>query len=222
MKNFKLKPKIIEFSSSKFMTEKEKSKTYNDFIKFLNNHFKRTLFTNRLYEHFHLHCGFIAHYNINGFYGEYFYTAAKYHKLLNGYMPVSEYIGYIDIKPYETLNESFINIHKEINTHSYEGLGGFYTTIMSNKNYGGYSDYSDLDDAIKKSFKEYMFELNKVINKLLDEEETCLLKRASKIIEKDELQQKQTYSLFNVESTSEEPIKEIVPIKYIQKSLFDF
>ncbi len=222
MKNFKLKPKMIEFTSSKNMTESEKTKIYKDFVKFLNNHFKRTLFSKRLYDHFHLHCGFIAHYNINGFYGEYFYTAAKFHKISSGYAPESEYIGYVKSTPGETISEAFINMFKEINTYSYDGLSGFYKTIMENKNYGGYSDYSDLDNAIKEIFKEYILELNKVINKILEDEESLLLNKVTKIVQEQKSEINQTQILFNNEDINILPIEEVFPKKYIQKSLFDF
>jgi hypothetical protein len=66
------------------MTSTQKSKIYKNFVSFLNNHFKPTSFKKDIYEHCHLHCGFIAHYNINGFYGEYFGTAARFHKIANG------------------------------------------------------------------------------------------------------------------------------------------
>jgi len=54
------------------MTARDKELVLKTWIRFLNNNFKRTNFTKRLYEHLHLHCGYIAHYNINGFYSTYF------------------------------------------------------------------------------------------------------------------------------------------------------
>ena len=79
VQNFKLKVENFEFEDVKFMTSTQKSKIYKNFVSFLNNHFKPTRFKKDIYEHCHLHCGFIAHYNINGFYGEYFGTAARFH-----------------------------------------------------------------------------------------------------------------------------------------------
>jgi len=54
------------------MTARDKELIFKTWIRFLNNNFKRTNFTKRLYEHLHLHCGYIAHYNIDGFYSTYF------------------------------------------------------------------------------------------------------------------------------------------------------
>ncbi|MGJ0300956.1 hypothetical protein [Aliarcobacter cryaerophilus] len=67
VQNFKLKVENFEFEDVKFMTSTQKSKIYKNFVSFLNNHFKPTSFKKDIYEHCHLHCGFIAHYNINGF-----------------------------------------------------------------------------------------------------------------------------------------------------------
>lgn len=199
MKNFTLKPKVIKFSSTQFMTDLEKAKVYVGFVKFLNNHFKRTLFTKRLYEHFYLHCGFIAHYDINGFYSEYFDTAERYHNT-----------------PYDSALA--VDMYKELDFGGYEGLGGFYNTIMNNKSYGGYSDYKDLNSAIKESFSEYMKELNKHINKVLEDEEKRLIKRVEKI-SSNEIENSNSF-FKNVEK-SEIITKVKIQSKFIQKSLFD-
>ncbi|WP_294963368.1 hypothetical protein [Sulfurimonas sp.] len=155
-KNFKIKPQSLSFESVKFMTDLEKKKIYINFVKLLNNHFKRTLFKKNLYEHFHLHCGFIAHYDIHGFYGEYFETAASYHFNVNDYSnPMHECGGNLNQKSTLSHGEQFYAIYEEING-TRNGLGEFYDTLGGNMNYGAYSDYSDLDDAIKNAFSEYM------------------------------------------------------------------
>ena len=155
-KNFKIKAKSLSFESVKFMTDLEKKKIYINFVKFLNNHFKRTLFKKNLYEHFHCNCGFIAHYNINGFYGEYFETAASYHYNVNNYEnPMNEYSGNLNRESTLSHGEQFYAIYEELNS-SRDGLGEFYDTIMSNENYGGYADYADLDGALIEAFNEYM------------------------------------------------------------------
>ena len=66
VKNFKIKEGSYTFKDVKFMSAAEKKKIYKGFISFLNNHFKHTNFNKGIYQHCHLHCGFIAHYNING------------------------------------------------------------------------------------------------------------------------------------------------------------
>lgn len=155
-KNFKIKAKSLRFESVEFMTDLDKKKIYVNFVKLLNNHFKRTLFKKNLYEHFHCHCGFIAHYNIDGFYGEYFETAAKFHFNVNNYTtPPHECSGNLNQSSELSNEELFYDIYEEINNGKY-GLGEFYDTIMSNQNYGGYDNYKDLDDAIKAAFNEYL------------------------------------------------------------------
>jgi len=60
------------FKDVKFMSAKEKERVVEDFRRFLKSNFDRKYFTKRLYEHLHLHCSFIAHYDIDGFYATYF------------------------------------------------------------------------------------------------------------------------------------------------------
>jgi len=61
-----------EFHASEFMTIREKELVLKSWIRFLKNGLRLQDFTNRLYQHLHLHCGFIAHYNRLGFYETYF------------------------------------------------------------------------------------------------------------------------------------------------------
>ena len=91
--NYSLSPKdyINKFTDAEFLSADEKQKILKNWIAFLKflakgghlEHDKNDLgsdygnsaprvFTKRIYEHLHLHCGFIAHYDINGFYSEYF------------------------------------------------------------------------------------------------------------------------------------------------------
>lgn len=66
---------------TQFMTAKEKELVLKGWIKFLNNDFKQDLFTKRVYDHLTLHCSFIAHYDLNGFYLRYFrdpYSAMEF------------------------------------------------------------------------------------------------------------------------------------------------
>lgn len=60
------------FTDARFMTAKEKALVLKNWKTFLKHGLKQELFTKRLYGHLHLHCGFIAHYNIHGFYSTYF------------------------------------------------------------------------------------------------------------------------------------------------------
>jgi hypothetical protein len=63
---------IDMFTDVQFMTAKEKELVLKNWKTFLQHGLKKEHFTKRLYDHLHLHCGFIAHYNIHGFYSTYF------------------------------------------------------------------------------------------------------------------------------------------------------
>jgi hypothetical protein len=62
------------FTDAEFMTAREKELVLRNWERFLQHGLRVEHFTKRLYQHLHLHCGFIAHYNIHGFYSEYFQT----------------------------------------------------------------------------------------------------------------------------------------------------
>ncbi|MCB4791255.1 MAG: hypothetical protein LHV68_05145 [Elusimicrobia bacterium] len=74
------------FKDVEFMTAHEKQLVLKDWIRFIgalaSNKCKEkpdlfSKFTKRLYQHLHLHCSFIAHYDRNGFYSTYFDDPAK-------------------------------------------------------------------------------------------------------------------------------------------------
>jgi hypothetical protein len=56
------------FYPGKYNTPKDKYRIFEDWKYFVASNFEQKHFTKRLYKHLSLHCGFIAHYNINGFY----------------------------------------------------------------------------------------------------------------------------------------------------------
>ena len=60
------------FKDEEFLSAAEKERILNDWTRFLKNGLQRRDFTKRLYGHLTLHCSFIAHYNLEGFYSEYF------------------------------------------------------------------------------------------------------------------------------------------------------
>ena len=60
------------FRDAEFMTAREKELVLKAWVRFLRNGLRFGDFTRRLYEHLHLHCQFIAHYNRAGFYQTYF------------------------------------------------------------------------------------------------------------------------------------------------------
>lgn len=232
-KNFNIKAKSLSFESVDFMTDLDKKKIYINFVKFLNNHFKRTLFKKNLYEHFHCHCGFIAHYNIHGFYGEYFETAANFHFNVSGYTnPMHECGGNLNSKSTLSHGEQFYAIYEELNGSRY-GLGAFYDQICGNMNYGGYGDYRDLDDAIKDAFSEYMeiwreeirkavkaydkFSKEEDIKKLKEEKEAAEHKANELLKNADEIEQKMLDA-----KIKQDDVKQKVDVKKAQLTLFDF
>ena len=64
------------FRDAEFMSAREKELALKAWVRFLKHGLRREDFTRRLYEHLHLHCGFIAHYNLLGFYTTYFENGA--------------------------------------------------------------------------------------------------------------------------------------------------
>jgi len=233
-KNFNIKAKSLSFESVQYMTDLDKKKIYINFVKFLNNHFKRTLFKKNLYEHFHCHCGFIAHYNIHGFYGEYFETAANFHFNVNDYKnPMHECGGNLNSRSSLSHGEQFYAIYEEINS-TRNGLGDFFDTLCGNGNYGAYGDYADLDNAIKDAFSEYMEiwreEIKKAVKahdkflkdediKKLKEEKQVAQEKAKQLLEEaNKIEQK----MLNTKAKQEEKDKAKTIPTNVQPSLFDF
>jgi hypothetical protein len=60
------------FRDAPFLGAREKGLVLKAWVRFLKRGLRFEDFNKRLYEHLHLHCGFIAHYNRAGFYAEYF------------------------------------------------------------------------------------------------------------------------------------------------------
>ncbi len=56
---------------SEFMSAEQKKRMLRQWDRFVERAFGFELFTNAVYQHLNLHCGFIAHYNRSGFYSTY-------------------------------------------------------------------------------------------------------------------------------------------------------
>lgn len=82
------------FKDAQFLTAKEKEKLVKNMKSFLKNDFSITTFTDALYKHFSLHCGFIAHYDRNGFWNTYFTSPegkVRWAKAFCGYSEMGDY-----------------------------------------------------------------------------------------------------------------------------------
>ena len=64
--------KTYQFRDAQFMTGREKELVLHSWVRFLKHGLQFGHFSRRLYEHLHLHCGFIAHYDRMGFFRTYF------------------------------------------------------------------------------------------------------------------------------------------------------
>jgi len=62
----------VHMKDVQFMTAKEKEKVLKQWNLFMKSECAREKFTKSIYNHLSLHCSFIAHYDINGFYSTYF------------------------------------------------------------------------------------------------------------------------------------------------------
>ena len=125
-----MKQSMYKFSDAEFLTAKEKELILRSWILFLSSGLAETKFTKRLYEHLHLHCGFIAHYNINGFYNTYFngdYVDAKRffnHFEGDGYKYTSDYddINYAMAKEYQLRQNKIFSEAQSKNDDRFELL----------------------------------------------------------------------------------------------------
>lgn len=61
-----------DFTPTKWATAEEKAKIANKMTRFILGGFQQGSFTNAIYKHLHSMFGHIAHYNILGFYEEWF------------------------------------------------------------------------------------------------------------------------------------------------------
>jgi hypothetical protein len=79
--------------NAQFMTAKEKEFVLRQWIRFVKNGFQLNDFTDKLYKHLSLHCSFIAHYNLHGFYHTYFERPETTAKFLTQFDKDFEYRG---------------------------------------------------------------------------------------------------------------------------------
>ncbi|AHJ13066.1 PspA/IM30 family protein [Sulfurospirillum multivorans] len=235
VKNFKIKEGSYTFEDVEFMSATEKKKIYKGFVSFLNNHFKHTNFIKGIYQHCHLHCGFIAHYNINGFYGEYFSTAATFQKIAFGVEKnPSEYDGYyVGSNPFTGVDSlsakhAFYGIYEELTTCE-NGLGDFYSAFSDHGGYFGADmsgDHGDLNIAIRDAFRAYLKEWEILIAQAVSDFEAFSKDEVAK-----KLQQQRDEALAQAKALQNEALaleaqlveKQQSPKQqYTQSTLFDF
>jgi len=69
------------FKDTWFMSAHDKRLVLRQWTRFLDSRFDRGKFTKRLYQYLSLHCSFIAHYNIDGFWDHYFARGSEARQL---------------------------------------------------------------------------------------------------------------------------------------------
>ena len=117
--------KGLDFKDSEFMTAREKRLVLANWKTFLKHGLKQTHFTRRLYNHLHLHLGYIAHYNIGGFYATYFEHGADTIEFFKRFCDVASHSWVAD---YKDLNTAMLDVYKtyqrRIEKHASEDING--------------------------------------------------------------------------------------------------
>ena len=85
------------FTDAEFMTAKEKELVLKSWETFLKHGLQKQHFTKRLYQHLHLHHGFIAHYNIHGFYSTFFEAGQDVQRFFDHFIRHSVIADYGDL-----------------------------------------------------------------------------------------------------------------------------
>jgi hypothetical protein len=98
------------FTDAQFMTAKEKELVLKDWERFLKGGLKQALFTRRLYQHLHLHCGYIAHYSQQGFYAEYFQSGPDTKRFFEYFFQNTE--RFVGVSEYEDLNAAMREVYE--------------------------------------------------------------------------------------------------------------
>jgi hypothetical protein len=89
----------MTFTDAQFMSADDKRKLLKAWTTFVSHGFQRRHFTNRIYKHLSLHCGHIAHFNIDGFYSTWFVHGAARREFM------AYFLGYRVLPDYEDVQE---------------------------------------------------------------------------------------------------------------------
>jgi hypothetical protein len=106
-----------------FMTAEEKQKVLRQWNTFIKFKFQRKHFKKALYDHLHLNCSFIAHYNLTGFYETYFTNPEGTVRFLNHFnrkIGTEGFTFWINDEDYKDLNIPMCELVEEM----YEELAG--------------------------------------------------------------------------------------------------
>ena len=100
------------FTDVKFMTAKEKELVLKNWETFLKHGLQRKHFSKRLYDHLHLHCGFIAHYSRDGFYSTYFEAGEDTQRFFEHFCNHTTTMDYNDLNT--SMQEVYSKYHDNI------------------------------------------------------------------------------------------------------------
>ena len=137
--------KQYAFRDAEFMSAREKALVLKAWVRFLKKGLREEDFSDRLYKHLHLHCGFIAHYDRAGFYASYFENGEVTSRFLSqfdkrGECRSVEYGGAWGNGEYEDLRRAII-----------DEASGYIPTLMEQAS--GNARESDLAEARRLAAK---------------------------------------------------------------------
>lgn len=113
--------------STKFMSAEEKKAVLRGWQRLIKSDFDGNYFTKKLYDHLHLHCSFIAHFNIRGFYATYFENPEHTIKFLHQF---DKDYGYQSIE-YGTNYWFTSEDYHDLNSEMAESLGPYKEKIYA-------------------------------------------------------------------------------------------
>ena len=129
------------FKDVQFMTAKEKELVLRNWNTFLRHGLKKQHFNERLYEHLHLHCGYIANYDIHGFYSTYFEAGQDAERFFERFCTYTAQ-NYGANGDYEDLNTAMRKVYDE------------YKEVIGKKAAADIADSLDLLEACVKRSRE--------------------------------------------------------------------
>jgi hypothetical protein len=110
------------FGDTEFLKAEDKRRILARWQRFVKSGFERDLFTDTVYKHLSPHCGYIAHYNRDGFYGEYWCKDVAQHAatfgMVSGPVPESFHNWESFLKAFSILGD-----YTDINTDMMYVLG---------------------------------------------------------------------------------------------------